>query len=245
MPFGELAVVQNMSRDWVIDKFSITVGCNTDVEKARKLIRELRLELSTDPAFAPIVIETLSMQGIQKFRDYDIELRLKMMTKAGEQFPLRRMAFGRLKELFTENLIEVPLPTVHVQGAGSAAEAGAAQKLVMDKAAKSAATCAGETALASSGRLAALVLAVLVDDNGGHDDDALDDLLVIGTHLQEGEAGRHHAQDDGADEGAGNPTNAAGERCAADHGGGNGIKLVGHTHAGLTGLGARRRHDAG
>jgi small-conductance mechanosensitive channel len=30
-----------MSRDWFIDKFNITVGFDTDVEKARKLIREL------------------------------------------------------------------------------------------------------------------------------------------------------------------------------------------------------------
>jgi small-conductance mechanosensitive channel len=144
VPFGELGAVQNMSRDWVIDKFSITVGFDTDVEKVRKLIKKLGLELAADPEFAPIVIEPLKMQGIQNFGDYGIELRMKMMTKPGEQFLLRRRALVRLKQLFKENGIEVPFPTVHVQGAGSATEASAAQKLVMDQAAKVAGAGTGE-----------------------------------------------------------------------------------------------------
>lgn len=143
VPFGELGAVQNMSRDWVIDKFSITVGFDTDVEKVRKLIKKLGLELAADPEFAPIVIEPLKMQGIQNFGDYGIELRMKMMTKPGQQFSLRRKALVRLKQLFEQNGIEVPFPTVHVQGAASSAEATAAQKIVMDKAAKAAAA-AGE-----------------------------------------------------------------------------------------------------
>jgi hypothetical protein len=56
------------------------------------------------------------MQGIEKFRDYNIELRMKMMSKAGAQFPLRRKALGRLKKLFAKCVTEVPPPTVHVQG---------------------------------------------------------------------------------------------------------------------------------
>jgi hypothetical protein len=59
---------------------------------------------------------------------------------------LRRKAFGRLKKLFTENVIEVPRPTGHVQGTGRTAQASAAQKLIMDRVAKSAAACAGKIA---------------------------------------------------------------------------------------------------
>ena len=41
VPFGELGAVQNMSRDWVIDKFAINVNYQTDLEKARKIIKKI------------------------------------------------------------------------------------------------------------------------------------------------------------------------------------------------------------
>jgi moderate conductance mechanosensitive channel len=39
VPFGEVGPVQNMSRDWVIDKFSINVDYSTDIEKAASASR--------------------------------------------------------------------------------------------------------------------------------------------------------------------------------------------------------------
>jgi small-conductance mechanosensitive channel len=41
VPFGELGPVRNMSRDWMIDKFSINVDYSTDIEKARKRIKKI------------------------------------------------------------------------------------------------------------------------------------------------------------------------------------------------------------
>ncbi|PLU61244.1 mechanosensitive ion channel family protein, partial [Sinorhizobium medicae] len=40
VPFGELGAVQNLSRDWVIDKMTLNVTYDTDVELARKLIKK-------------------------------------------------------------------------------------------------------------------------------------------------------------------------------------------------------------
>ena len=52
VPFGELGAVQNMSRDWVIDKMTINVTYDADVELARKLIKKIGQELAVDPEFA-------------------------------------------------------------------------------------------------------------------------------------------------------------------------------------------------
>ena len=49
MPFGELGAVQNMSRDWVIDKLTIGVTYDTDLEKAKKLIKKIGKELAAGP----------------------------------------------------------------------------------------------------------------------------------------------------------------------------------------------------
>jgi len=125
VPFGELGAVQNMSRDWVIDKFSINVDYQTDIDKARKLVKKIGQQFAEDPEFAPHIIEPLKLQGVQNFGDYGIELRLKMMTKPGEQFVIRRKAFVAIKKAFEENGIKIPFPTVMVREGENAATAAA------------------------------------------------------------------------------------------------------------------------
>jgi len=128
VPFGELGAVQNMSRDWVIDKFSITVGYDTDVDKVRKIVRKIGQQLAEDPEFKAGVIEPLKMQGVQKFGDFGIELRIKMKTKPGEQFAMKRRAFILIKNAFEEAGITIPFPTVHVKEGES--HAGAAARVI-------------------------------------------------------------------------------------------------------------------
>ena len=59
------------------------------------------------------------MQGVEQFGDYGIQIRLKMMTKPGEQFVIRRRALALIKKAFDENGIQFASPTVQVAtGAG-------------------------------------------------------------------------------------------------------------------------------
>jgi small-conductance mechanosensitive channel len=118
VPFGELGAVQNMSRDWVIDKLSVSVIYDTDLDKVKKIIKQIGKELQADPEVAPHIIETLKMQGVEQFGDFAIEIRLKMMTKPGEQFVIRRRAYAMIKKAFDANGIEIALPTVAVAGGG-------------------------------------------------------------------------------------------------------------------------------
>ena len=70
VPFGELGAVQNMSRDWVIDKFSINVDYQTDIEQARKIIKKIGQQLAEDPEYAPHVIEPHEDAGRPEFRRF-------------------------------------------------------------------------------------------------------------------------------------------------------------------------------
>jgi len=125
VPFGELGAVQNMSRDWVIDKFVLGVTYDTDLEKARKLIKRIGQELAEDPEHARHIIDPLKMQGVEQFGDYAIQIRMKMTTRPGEQFEIRRKALARIKEAFDENGIRFGAPTVKVAEAGDAGPAAA------------------------------------------------------------------------------------------------------------------------
>ena len=127
VPFGILGAVQNQSRDWVVDKITINVPYETDLEKVRKLIKKIGEALAEDPELGPDIIKPLKMQGVAQFGDYAIQIQTKMMTKPGDvQFAARRRALIMIKQAFEANNIGFALPMVHV--AGDSPAAAAAQK---------------------------------------------------------------------------------------------------------------------
>jgi moderate conductance mechanosensitive channel len=132
IPFGELGAVQNMSRDFVVDRLEITVTYDTDIEKVRKLIKKIGQQLAEDPALSDSIIEPLKMQRINAFGDYGIEIRLKVTTKPGEQFGFRQKAYPLIKKTFDENGIEFAFPTVRIAEDAGDKVAAAHQMLAAD-----------------------------------------------------------------------------------------------------------------
>jgi len=130
VPFGELGAVQNMSRDWVIDKLSIGITYDSDLEKARKLIKKIGQDLAADAEMGPNILEPLKMQGVEQFGDFAIQIRMKMMTRPGEQFVIRRKAFAAIKIAFDANGIKFAFPTVQVAGGTDSGVAAAAQNML-------------------------------------------------------------------------------------------------------------------
>jgi len=128
VPFSELGAVQNLSRDWVIEKLTITVTYDADVERARKIIKAIGQELFEDPEFKPITIQPLKMQGIDSLGDSGLLLRIKFMTLPGQQFTLKRRALRMIHQAFNENGIKIAVPTVQVAGEKDAGIAAAAQQ---------------------------------------------------------------------------------------------------------------------
>jgi small-conductance mechanosensitive channel len=128
VPFNLLGAVENMSRDWVIDKIAIGVTYDSDLNLAKKLIKQVGLDLAKDPELGPLIIEPLKMQGVDELGDYSVTIRAKMMTLPGEQFVIRRQAYAMIKKAFDENGIKFAFPTVQVAGEGEAATAAVAQR---------------------------------------------------------------------------------------------------------------------
>jgi small-conductance mechanosensitive channel len=116
VPFGSLEKITNYSRDWVIDKLTLNVTFDADLDKAKRLIKQIGRELAGDPEHAPHIIEPLKMQGVDQFGDFAIQIRLKMMTRPGEQFVIRRKAYAMIKKAFDANGIRLAVPTVAVAG---------------------------------------------------------------------------------------------------------------------------------
>jgi small-conductance mechanosensitive channel len=128
VPFSLLGAIQNQSRDWVIDKLTVGITYDSDLERARKLIKQIGLDLARDPELARLILEPLKMQGVEELGDFAVQIRLKMMTLPGEQFVIRRKAYAMVKRAFDENGIKFAFPTVQVAGEGETANAAAAQR---------------------------------------------------------------------------------------------------------------------
>ena len=142
IPFGELGAVQNQSRDWVTDKFNITVGYDTDLEFARKLIKRIGLQLAEDPEFKPWVIEPIKMQGVQEFGEYGIVIRMKVTTRPGGAFAMKRKFYVLVRQAFKDNGITLPGPSVHIHQDEAAIATAAAQAHTTRRKKKAAAAAA-------------------------------------------------------------------------------------------------------
>ncbi|PZM15774.1 mechanosensitive ion channel protein MscS [Rhizobium tubonense] len=146
VPFGSLGAVQNMSRDWVIDKFKISVNYDTDLVLVKKLVKGVGATLLEDPEFGPQIIETVKMKGVEAFGDYGIDLSFAMMTKPGHQSTIRRRAYAMIREAFAANGIGFASPTVQVGSNDdqSASAAAAMRDAIVRKKATEAANANGE-----------------------------------------------------------------------------------------------------
>ncbi|WP_366524867.1 mechanosensitive ion channel domain-containing protein [uncultured Tateyamaria sp.] len=100
IPFGEIQVLTNYSRDWVIMKLPLRVTYDTDVEKVRKLIKNLGVALLDDPVIGENFIQPLKSQGVIEMQDSAMIIRVKFMTKPGDQWLVRKKVYEEIRALF-------------------------------------------------------------------------------------------------------------------------------------------------
>jgi small-conductance mechanosensitive channel len=100
IPFGEIQVLTNYSRDWVMMKLPLRVTYDTDVDKVRKLIKKLGQQLLEDPELGPDFLQPLKSQGVIEMQDSAMIIRVKFMTKPGDQWVIRKRVFQEIRDLF-------------------------------------------------------------------------------------------------------------------------------------------------
>lgn len=128
VPFSELGAVQNMSRDWSVVKFMLTVSYEADIAKVKSITKTVGKTLRDDEEFQPFIIENLKMKGVEEFTDYGIKLSFGMTLKPTQlQSAIRRRAYAMLREAFKQNGIEFAQPTVQIGGDDKNSAAAAAQ----------------------------------------------------------------------------------------------------------------------
>ena len=106
IPFGDMGTVTNMSRDYIISKLDFRVRYDTDVNKVRKIIKNISKQIMEDEEMGPVMLDKLKSQGVRELDDSAMVMRVKFKTIPGEQFVVRREVYRMMQESFRENGIE-------------------------------------------------------------------------------------------------------------------------------------------
>ncbi|MBK8174205.1 MAG: mechanosensitive ion channel family protein [Rhodospirillales bacterium] len=126
IPFGEIKHVTNYSRDWTIMKLELRVPLDTDIERVRKLVKQVGVDMLSDPEIGDNFLQPLKSQGVHRMEPSSYVVRVKFMAKPGEQFILRREVFRRLHDLFRAHGIRLGVSPTVVDAASPPAAAAAA-----------------------------------------------------------------------------------------------------------------------
>ena len=102
IPFGEIRHLTNRSRDYTIMKFELRLPFETDIDKVRKIIKKVGLEMMEDEELGPMLLEPMKSQGVNRMDDSALIVRCKFTAKPGEQFVLRREAYMRIQQALTD-----------------------------------------------------------------------------------------------------------------------------------------------
>lgn len=106
IPFGEIKQLTNYSRDWVIMKLPLRVTYDTDVEKVRKLVKKVGQQLLEHPDVGQNFLQPLKSQGVVQMDDSAMIIRVKFMTKPGDQWMTRKVVYASIQELFQREGIQ-------------------------------------------------------------------------------------------------------------------------------------------
>jgi small-conductance mechanosensitive channel len=107
IPFGDMKMVTNLSRDYVIMKLDFRVRYDADVENIRKIIKKkVYNKITENPELAPKLLEQIKSQGVRELDDSAMIMRVKYKTRPGDQFVIRKEVYRLMQEAFREEGIE-------------------------------------------------------------------------------------------------------------------------------------------
>ena len=110
IPFGEVKILTNMTRDYACAFITLTVDYNDDTDYIIDVIKETANEMMKDKQYSKLILAPIDIKGIDKFNDSGVEIHGLIKTKPGEQFKVRREFNRFIKKKFQSLGIIMPSP---------------------------------------------------------------------------------------------------------------------------------------
>jgi small conductance mechanosensitive channel len=110
IPNGSIEVATNFTKDWSRALIEIGVAYKENVDNVISVLQGIGEEMRNDSAFKEVILEPMTVLGLDSFGDSSINIRLYFKTLPIKQWEVAREFRKRVKKVFDEKGIEIPFP---------------------------------------------------------------------------------------------------------------------------------------
>ncbi|MFP3566599.1 mechanosensitive ion channel family protein [Paraburkholderia sp. SIMBA_030] len=114
IPFSQIKIVKNLSRDFAYAVFEVRMGFSTDVDQITQLIREVGADLMADFRHRREMLGPIEVWGLDRFDPNWMVVKGQIKTRPLQQWSVARAFNLRLKRKMDEAGIEIPVPQMRV-----------------------------------------------------------------------------------------------------------------------------------
>ncbi len=115
IPFSEIKSIKNYSRQFGYAMFRWPVPASMPIDDAVALVREVAMELRSDPAVYRNLWSPMELQGVESFDNGQAVLRFRFKTAPIKQWEVQRAFNLRLRRRLDQAGLELSMPRLNVQ----------------------------------------------------------------------------------------------------------------------------------
>ena len=114
IPFSQIKIVKNLSRDFAYAVFEVRMGFSADVDQVTQLIREVGADLMSDFRYRREMLGPIEVWGLDRFDPNWMVVKGQIKTRPLQQWSVARAFNLRLKRKMDEAGIEIPVPQMRI-----------------------------------------------------------------------------------------------------------------------------------
>jgi small conductance mechanosensitive channel len=111
-PNGAITTLANRSKDFSYYVVDLPISYSEDPDRVAGVLKQIAAEMQADPAFAPWMLQSLEILGVDAFRDWSVVLKMRIKTVPTKQWEVGREFRKRIRRRFNEEGIQVPYPAL-------------------------------------------------------------------------------------------------------------------------------------
>ena len=110
LPNGGISSVTNMTHGWSRAVFEVAVGYKEEIDRVIGVLVQLGREMREDPTYSAMILDELTMLGVDSLADSAVMLKFFIKTRPLQQWTIKRELLRRIKNRFDQLGIEIPYP---------------------------------------------------------------------------------------------------------------------------------------
>ena len=114
VPNGQIAVVENLSKEWSQVDLAIPVGLTADIDQALALVEATAQGMAQDGIWGPLILEPPLLLGVDHLDHAGATIRLWIKTQPLKQWDVAREYRRRLKIALEQANVPIGVPQQHI-----------------------------------------------------------------------------------------------------------------------------------